>query len=143
MQQHSYMEEMQKTSSFKEHTRHELKLQGMSIFLGLVFIISGLVKLLSVDVMVSAFESWGYSTELMFAVGAAELLGGLMVLVPRTTFYAFNLLGFVMVGAFATHLLEAQYALMLVPALLFAGLTYLAYHRAPENALVGYVDNLS
>ena len=54
------------------------------------------------------FAAWGYPDGFYMAIGALELLGGVLLLVPRLASYAASLLGVIMIGALATHLLHAE-----------------------------------
>ncbi|MDH3894729.1 MAG: DoxX family protein, partial [Chromatiales bacterium] len=50
-----------------------------SVAVGLIFGVSGLQKLFYLDVPAGEFAVWGYPRWLLFAVGAAELLGALLL----------------------------------------------------------------
>lgn len=80
---------------------------GLQGLLGLVFAVSGAVKLVGVDEMVENFERWGYPqwfrlvTGLVEVTGALVLVGGLVV--PVATAIGGAVLGVTMLGAIYTH----------------------------------------
>jgi len=51
---------------------------------------------------VRMFEGWGYPTTFTYVIGAAEVLGALLLLVPRATSWAASGLIVIMLGALAT-----------------------------------------
>lgn len=77
----------------------------LAVLLGLNFVMSGYPKILPNDNMIRRFENWGYSESFAILIGILEMLGGLLVFIPKTAFYGALLLSVVMVGAIATHLL--------------------------------------
>ncbi|OUJ72317.1 DoxX family protein [Hymenobacter crusticola] len=75
-------------------------LQGL---LALAFIASGFKKLSDLPATVGMFGSMGLPGALAYVVGAAELLGGIGLLVPRFTRLAAIGLIIIMVGAVIMH----------------------------------------
>jgi len=55
-----------------------------------------------------AFPRWGYSDGFRMLIGVLEIIGGLLIAVPRTTLYAAILLGTIMIGAAATLVLNHE-----------------------------------
>lgn len=76
----------------------------LSVLLGLSFLMAGWPKVMPGENMVRRFENWGYSAEFTVLIGILELLGGLLVLLPKTAFYGALLVAILMVGAAYTHL---------------------------------------
>ena len=66
------------------------------------------------------FERWGYPDGFYMVIGALELAGGVLLLVPRLSSYAAALLGAVMVGAAATHALHDETARVSAPLMWLA-----------------------
>jgi putative oxidoreductase len=54
------------------------------------------------DVWVHMFEGWGYPTTFTYVVGTAEIVGALLLLVPRATSWAASGLIVIMLGALGT-----------------------------------------
>jgi uncharacterized membrane protein YphA (DoxX/SURF4 family) len=54
------------------------------------------------------FARWGYPEGFYMVIGALELAGGLLLLVPKLTSYAAALLGVILVGAAATLALHNE-----------------------------------
>lgn len=55
-----------------------------------------------------SFQQWGYPPGSHMVIGAIELLGGALLLIPRLTTYAASVLAVVMIGAVATHAMAGQ-----------------------------------
>lgn len=52
------------------------------------------------------FVDWGYPSWFRFVVGAGELVGGIMLLLPRYRFAGCLLLGVILEGAIVTHVVN-------------------------------------
>lgn len=76
-----------------------------ALILCLFFILNGYPKIFSDSSnIVAKFKDWGYSSNFMLMIGILEIVGGIMVLVPRVAFYGALLLTAIMIGAIYTHL---------------------------------------
>lgn len=89
---------------------------GIALVLGALFLGSGISKLVAPDFLVRSFEQWGYGSTFMTIVGLAEIVGGVLVVIPATRGSGAALLAVIMVGAVVTHGAAAQWAAMLLPA---------------------------
>jgi uncharacterized membrane protein YphA (DoxX/SURF4 family) len=78
-----------------------------------------------------SFARWGYPPGFHLVVGVIELVGGILVLVPRLTSYAGLMLGTVMVGAILTHALAGDMWARPVPHLVI--LMLLTWLRWPSR----------
>lgn len=76
----------------------------IAVLLAASFLTAGYIKIPASDSMVRRFEAWGYSTEFVWVIGSLELLAGLLVLIPRISFYGASLIVILMIGATYTHL---------------------------------------
>lgn len=54
------------------------------------------------------FARWGYPDGFYMVIGALEIAGGVLLLVPRLSSYAASLLGAILIGAAATHALNNE-----------------------------------
>ncbi len=90
------------------------------------FILAGLPKLLLVPAWVDRFAAWGYSREFLVLIGALELIGGALLLIPRTMGLGIVTLGAICVGAAYTHFVDNGMAEQWRPAL-YLGLLVTAY----------------
>lgn len=104
----------------------------LTFALTILFIIMGLPKLGDPSFMVSQFEGWGYPEWLRKSVGGMEFLGAIFLMIPRTAFWAACLLGMIMAGSVATHLVAGQILLSLIPLTVLGLLGYLAAARRPD-----------
>jgi putative oxidoreductase len=77
---------------------------GVQILTALAFLAAGGSKLASAPPMVEMFEKIGYGQWFRYLTGSLEVLGALLVLVPRTAAIGGWLLAVIMLGAIGTHL---------------------------------------
>jgi len=78
----------------------------ITALLSLIFVLSGGAKLAGLEFEIQAFERWGYALWFMYAIGVAELAGGLALWWSRISTWASAGLSLVMVGAVGTHILH-------------------------------------
>ena len=90
----------------------------LSVVLGLLFIASGVSKLARQGPSADNFARWGYPPWFLPFTGAVELLGAVLLLVPRTRLYGGAVLDATMIGAVATHLTHGEAAFAPVPLVL-------------------------
>lgn len=102
----------------------------LQILLAFMFLQVGFGKLWDGNAWAGQFRQWGYPERFYLAVGFAELLGGLAILVPRTAGYGSIVLMTVMGGATVHHLLRHETTAGFT-LLLFAFLAIIAYARRP------------
>ena len=76
----------------------------LAVILFWFFAINGYPKLMGADPVAHQFESWGYSASFAVLVGSVEILGAILVLIPRTAFWGALLLLFILIGAMYTHI---------------------------------------
>lgn len=88
------------------------------LVLALVFLASGAAKLAALDFEIEAFQRWGYPLWFMYAIGAFEVLGGILLLVSRTSVAAAATMAAFMIGAVATHVVHAEWGMLAVAAIL-------------------------
>lgn len=106
----------------------------LAVLLGLLFVLVGWSKLAGpsgADWAVR-LSQWGYPAALRYVIGAAEILGGVGLLVPPLRRWAAAALMTVMAGAFVTHLIHLEF-LRLLPPLVLAGLSYVLYSWSPRK----------
>ena len=77
---------------------------ALALILAWFFITSGYPKIIGGDAMANRFMDWGYTKDFAKVIGILEVIGGILVLVPRTAFYSSILFICIMVGAIYTHL---------------------------------------
>jgi uncharacterized membrane protein YphA (DoxX/SURF4 family) len=73
------------------------------VLLALTFGISASGKLDASGNIAEAFARWGYPVPLMMAIGTAELLASIALLVPRFVSAGCVVLGLVLLGSIGTH----------------------------------------
>ena len=105
----------------------------LSGLLALAFLASGVPKLLMIEVWARKFAQWGYPVWFLLLIGALEVGGATLLLIPRWTRYGVLLLGVVMVGAMYTHVSNGEGLQVLRPLIVGAALGVLAWLRAPAR----------
>ncbi len=100
------------------------------IVLSLIFLVSGLAKLLSLDFETAAFARWGYPEGFMFFIGTFEVAGAIGLWLRKLTALAGLGLCVLMLGAAGTHAMHAEWTMFGVAStiLLLTG-TYTWRHR--------------
>ncbi|MGB0224427.1 MAG: DoxX family protein [Marinobacterium sp.] len=78
----------------------------------LIFVASGSAKLLGLEFELEAFDRWGYPLWFMYFTGVVEVIGGLVIWVKRLRLITSVGLNCVMIGAVATHLLNAEWPML-------------------------------
>jgi len=111
--------------------------------LAALFAIQGAVKLGGSKVWISRFGAWGYPDHFYIVVGLAEVLGAILLLIPRLAEVGALLLVTVMVGATVTHLIhhEPQVATTLVLTALLVVVLYL--RRRPARTVQANREGLA
>jgi uncharacterized membrane protein YphA (DoxX/SURF4 family) len=100
-----------------------------------VFFFSGASKLAGRSPMADRFTYWGYPEWFLPVVGAAEVLGSVLLLIPRAAFLGSILLGAVMAGAVYTHVRHAEWFPALFVVIIIFLLTMVGGYRRvrPED----------
>ena len=95
-----------------------MKAAGWAVLIlaALFFIWNGLQKLTGAEQMVAMFQAMGYPAWMRIAVGVAETVGGLFLLIPRSTSMAAAFLGCLMFGAVIAELQSGNTFGALIPA---------------------------
>lgn len=102
-------------------------LWALQILLAVMFFMVGLSKF-SDGGWIERFTNWGYPDNVVYIIGALEVLGALGVLIPRLAAYAAGGLILIMIGAVLTHLVHGEAPW---PLLHIALLSLILYARRP------------
>jgi len=97
----------------------------ISAFLVMVFLKAGWPKFSDSSGWARAFARWGFPVWFRVLIGAVEVLGALLLLVPQTAIYAAGALAVIMLGAMGTHVAHGDPTAV--------------YHEAFPLALLGVV----
>jgi putative oxidoreductase len=111
------------------------------VLLALIFLGSGGAKLAGLEFEIEAFTRWGFPLWFMYLAGMIEVAGAVLLLVPRLSALAAAGLSAFMLGAIATHVVHAEWAMLAVAtgiALLAARLAWSG--RAEIRALSAVLD---
>jgi len=75
----------------------------LSFFLAFVFVVQGAAKFSSTSGWATAFRHWGYPVWFRQSVGVAEILAGLLLVLPATAPLGALTIIALMIGAIITH----------------------------------------
>lgn len=101
-------------------------------------VMAGMLKLTGAPQMVEEFYRFGYPDWFRVLIGAAEVGGAIMLLVPRGAFFASIILGVIMTGAVTTHLRFGETLPAMVPLALFVLVAAVGYARRPRWLVTGW-----
>ena len=104
----------------------------LSVLVALVFFIFGFPLLMGSALAADKFAEWGYGKSFMILVGACEMLGGILILIPRLAFYGAILLGVIMLGAALTHAMHGE-PQVFFPIGFVIVLGFIAWRRKPKR----------
>src|SRR5687767_11816961 len=99
----------------------------------LQFLAAGGVKLAGQPETIENFERWGYPDWFRLVVGAGEVIGAILLVIPQTRFWAALALVIEMLGAIATHLRIAEYVMLAAPLMPLVLCALIAWLDRPEK----------
>jgi len=100
----------------------------LQVLLAALFTIQGALKLSSSPGWIARFRAWGYPDHFFVAVGAAEIFGALLLLIPKLANLGLLFLIAIMIGATATHVIHHE-PQMVTTFVLLAVLSTVLYLR--------------
>jgi len=106
-----------------------MRLSAIMGCLVLTFLLTGASKVGGVKPTPENFARWGLSPAIMRAVGAAEMLGAIGLLIPRAVVFAAVGLCLLMLGAIRTGVVHKEPIHVALPAVLIALLAFVVYVR--------------
>ncbi len=109
----------------------EVGLWIITLFVALVCLRSGWLKVTGNVFWVRDFHRWGYPDWFRIVVGCAELTAMALLLVPRFAGYGASLFATVMLGAIFTHYTHNETSRLPFNLLLLALSLVIAYTRRP------------
>ena len=110
----------------------EIVLWLITLFLALICLRSGLLKVTGNIFWVRDFQRWGYPDWFRLVVGIAELISMLLLLVPRLASFGASLFALVMLGAIFTHATHNETSRLPFNLLLLTLSLVIAFARRPS-----------
>lgn len=101
---------------------------------GAVFLLFGAGKLLGWPDHIATFDALGFGQWLRYAVGVAEVLGALLLFVPRLAGLAAAGLAIITVGAVCAHVFILMDDGWVLPLIMTVVLLFIAWFRRTETA---------
>ena len=92
-----------------------ISLWVMTILAAIAFLLAGIPKVAAVEIWREQFAGWGYPEWFLRAVGLVEVIGALLLVVPRTALVGALVLAVVMAGAVYTHVANGEGTAFLRP----------------------------
>jgi uncharacterized membrane protein YphA (DoxX/SURF4 family) len=105
----------------------------IALFLALVCLRSGLLKVTGNIFWVRDFHRWGYPDWFRIVVGLAELVSMALLLVPGFAVYGASVFSVVMLGAIYTHATHNELSRLPFNLLLLALALIIAFTRRPNS----------
>ncbi|MCE7991854.1 MAG: DoxX family protein [Roseivirga sp.] len=99
----------------------------LQVLLGLEFILAGQAKFTSGDIWSASFEKWGYPDGFHQVIGVLELLGAVLLFVPKLASHAAGALAIIMLAAGITHFANGENGVG--PLIIMSLLVWLWYLR--------------
>jgi len=100
----------------------------------LFFVWNGSEKLAGSEEMTAMFRALGYPDWMRLAVGAAEIAGGICLLIPSMTLWAAAFLGCLMLGASFSELRAGHTFEALIPAQWLVLFSLVVWFKRPRRA---------
>ena len=97
------------------------------------FLLASIGKLTSNPQVIGMFENWGYPTRFYLLIGILELVGAILILIPKTVFHTAIGLFIIMIGAMITHIVSDPIINIIRP-LVFMSLLSLIIYLSKESA---------
>jgi len=110
----------------------EVLLWIIALLLALVCLRSGWLKVSGNIFWVRDFHRWGYTDGFRVAVGIAELVSAVLLLIPRLASYGASLFTVVMLGAIYTHATHNESSRLPFNFFLLALSLVIAFMRRPN-----------
>jgi putative oxidoreductase len=107
----------------------EIALRILTVLVGVLFVMTGGMKLINSSQTAGMFEHWGYPGWFGIVTGVIELVCGVLLFVTRFTAYAAAVLAVVMVGATITHLKAGETNSLVLPIVLLVIMSIIAVRR--------------
>ena len=109
-------------------------ISALAILLGIAMIGGGAMKLSGQPTQVEAFTALGLPEWFRVLVGTFEVIGGLLVIVPRTIPAGSLILSTILVGALWAHVVHAEWS-QAVPAVILLPLLLTIFHANRGRAV--------
>jgi len=106
----------------------------ISVLLAAIYFFVGGMKLAGSQTVIDEFVRYGYLGWFTYVVGAMEVSGAILLLIPRAALYGAIVLCVVMIGAMFTHLTHQEAPNALGPLVLFGLLVFVATSRRQTAA---------
>jgi len=100
--------------------------------LAAAFILAGAAKLAQVKVMKDNFAKYGFPEWFPRVVGAGEVTGGVLLLIPGLAIFGATGLAIIMVGAVWTHVMSQEVPKAMPAFVLLVGSIFIVFGRTPD-----------
>ncbi|MEQ8248295.1 MAG: DoxX family protein [Alphaproteobacteria bacterium] len=112
----------------------ELTVSIIGYVLAAIFILAGGAKLAQVKMMKDNFAKYGFPPWFLRVVGAGEVTGGVLLLIPSLAVLGATGLAVIMVGAVIAHVMSKEAPMAVAPLVLLVATVFLVVERASDFA---------
>ena len=105
----------------------------LTVLVGAFYILAGIPKIQASQGMIARFVHWGFPGWFVYVAGVLEAGGGVLLLIPRTSFYGAITLGVVMLGATGTHLVNGEVPRFVFPLVCLLPIALVGWFRRPGS----------
>lgn len=81
----------------------------LQVLMGLEFLIAGQAKFTAAEVWSRQFSGWGFPDNFHMVIGAIEIIGAVLIFIPKYAAKAALGLGAIMLGATVTHAVHGEW----------------------------------
>lgn len=108
----------------KKHLARGIVAWLLALWLCFIFFRAGIAKFDDASGWSRAFRGWGFSVWFRVVIGVLEVIGALLLLLPRTVAYGTITIGVIMIGAAVTQAMQhrphpAAYVMLVLATVLF------------------------
>ncbi|MEO9482134.1 MAG: DoxX family protein [Ekhidna sp.] len=104
----------------------------LQVLMGLEFLIAGQAKFTATEVWAKQFSNWGFPDHFYLLIGALEVVGGILIFIPKFAAKAALGLGAIMLGATITHAVHGEWD-RIIFTLIIAGILGGVYMLRKED----------
>ena len=118
-------------------TAKKLGFRVLSILAALPFLGAGFAKLTNQQMLVDEFTRWNLPMWFMYFTGIVEIVGAILILIPKTRLWGGLVLSATMIGAVFVHLINNEASMIGAPIVLFilpALISYMQYRKISKKA---------
>lgn len=104
----------------------------LQVLMGLEFLIAGQAKFTAAEIWAKQFNGWGFPEHFYLVIGALEVIGAVLIFIPKYASKAALGLVVIMLGATVTHVVHGEWD-RIIFTLIIAGILVAVYVLRKEE----------